>query len=85
MSKRLEPTAAVPVIDWNAFLFLVSSPDTAGNIGNPVPITFYDGVEWGWTTTITPLPPTWPMMLVGLGMVGFMLRRRAAPSLPCTS
>jgi hypothetical protein len=50
-SSRLEPNDAVPVITWNAQLFLTSSPATLGNSTNPVPVTFYNGLEWGWKTT----------------------------------
>ena len=80
--QRPEPTLANPVITWNAELFLVSSPQVSGNANNPPTITFYDGVEWGWDTTIsqTPLPPAWTMMLAGLGMLG-LLRGRRAPAL----
>ncbi len=78
MPQRGEPTQAVPVITWTAWLFLVSSPSTTGNIANPVPITFYDGIEWGWQTTATPLPPTWILMMAGLALGGFTLRRRSA-------
>jgi hypothetical protein len=81
--KRGEPTLAQPVITWDAELFLVSvnSAATTGNANNPPVVTFYDGVEWGWETTIrapggTPLPPTWTMMLAGLGALGLVLHRR---------
>jgi len=76
--QRPEPTLAIPTIYWNAWLFLVSSPSTEGNTDTPVQITFYDGIEWGWQTTITqtPLPAAWPMMLAGLGLFGYLMRRR---------
>jgi hypothetical protein len=67
-SRRNEPNAAVPVINWDAWLFLVSSPSTTGNAANPVPITFYDGVEWGWTTTFAVPGP-----IAGAGFPGIVL------------
>jgi hypothetical protein len=74
--SRIEPNATVPVIVWDADLYLVSQ--TAAN-----QITFYDGLEWGWDTTFTPTPEpsTWAMMFIGLGMVAFMVRRGAAARL----
>jgi hypothetical protein len=72
-SRRSEPTAAVPTIDWLADLFLVNQ--TGAN-----QITVYSGVEWGWEATFTPAvggvpePSTWAMLLVGFGGVGFIAR-----------
>lgn len=80
MPQRGEPTPANPVITWNAYLFLVSASSTTGNTTTPVPITFYDGIEWGWQTVLTPLPQAWILFLGGLGLGGMLLKRRAASS-----
>lgn len=74
-SMRTEPTAAVPVIVWDADLYLVSQ--TAAN-----QITFYNGVEWGWDTVLVSEPPSWVMMLIGFGLMAFMLRRPPAAGWP---
>jgi hypothetical protein len=74
-SRRPEPNAANPLNTWNALLYLVSD-DGEGNL------TVYDGVEWGWETRYAPLragvpePATWLMMIVGIGGIGAMTRRR---------
>ena len=75
-AQRGEPTLASPVVTWEAWLFLVSSPSENGNAKMPVTITFYDGLEWGFQTTVAPLAPTWTMMLIGLGVMGYILRRQ---------
>ncbi len=76
---RGEPTPATPVIQWDAWLFLVSAPSEQGNTKAPVTITFYDGIEWGFQTALTPLPSTWTVMLGGLLGVGYLaFRRRGA-------
>jgi len=69
---RTEPNLAVPVINWDAWLFLVSSNSTDGTAnncgGNPCSITFYDGMEWGWETTFTVPGPE-----LGAGIPGLVL------------
>jgi len=83
--RRPEPTAANPVINWDAWLFLVSAPQTQANAGNNplVQVTFYDGANWGWQATYSataPLPSTWILMFAGLGIFGFTMRRRSTPA-----
>lgn len=73
--QRGEPTPNVPVINWDAWLFLVSAPNERGNTNAPVTITFYDAIEWGFHTTVTPLPGSWVAMLTGLALVGCMTMR----------
>lgn len=70
-SRRGEPTAANPLITWNATLFLVSD-DGEHNL------TVYDGVQWGWESTYqeVPEPATWAIMLLGFGLLGVAMRRR---------
>lgn len=72
-SRRGEPTAANPVVTWAATLFLVSD-DGEHNL------TVYDGVQWGWETIYqaVPEPATWMVMLMGFGVAGLVLRRKAA-------
>lgn len=69
--QRGEPTKAVPVINWDAQLWLVSLDDKK--------ITFHNGVNWGWQSrfAMVPEPATWAMMLIGFGLVGGLARRRA--------
>ncbi len=80
MSSRPDPTAANPEIDWAATLFLVSDPGTGK-------MTVYDAVEWGWVADYVcrpapgtnqcsiPEPPSWMMLLVGIGATGVIWRR----------
>jgi hypothetical protein len=70
---RGEPTQAVPVLNWDAWLFLVSSQNGPNNT---VQITFYDGIQWGWQATITPLPATFPLFVSVLGIGALVMRRR---------
>jgi hypothetical protein len=80
---RGEPTQAVPVLNWDAWLYLVSSRTDPNNANN-VQVTFYDGIEWGWQATITPIPPALPLFASALGAGGFLAWRRrkrgAAPA-----
>ena len=67
--SRPEPTKANPTITWNATLFLVSDNNKA--------MTVYDGVNYGWQTTFSPvpLPASLPILASALiGVVGFQWR-----------
>jgi hypothetical protein len=74
---RGEPTQAVPVLSWDAWLFLVLSQNDPIN-ASKVQVTFYNGIEWGWQATITPLPATLPLFASALGIGGLIMRRRKA-------
>jgi len=69
------PTPAVPLLYWDAYLYLVTSQNDPNKAGN-VLVTFYDGIDWGWQATLTPLPATLPLFMSALGLGGLLLRRR---------
>jgi hypothetical protein len=64
-SGRSEPNPADPNINWAAHLFLVPSPSATKNPANRAPVSFYDGVQWGGTTTFAVPGPN-----VGGGLPG---------------
>ncbi len=77
MSGRPEPTPDNPKITWTADLFLVSAAPGSRKL------TVYDAVRWGWFTQFTanaapaPEPSTWTLAILGMGLTGAALRRRA--------
>jgi PEP-CTERM motif len=70
-SQRGEPTKAVPIINWDAQLWLVSLDARQ--------ITFHNGVNWGWQSrfSMVPEPATWAMLVIGFGCIGALARRQA--------
>ena len=79
-SKRTEPNAMNPIINWGAILYLVSDDGMKK-------ITVHNAVKWGWVTTFVanpvvgvPEPATWAMMILGFGGIGLMIRRRRHPA-----
>jgi PEP-CTERM motif-containing protein len=59
---------------------LLSFLSIGGPVGNLPPVAFLDGVTLtaGFTTTPTPEPGVWALLLVGFGGLGVALRRRRA-------
>jgi hypothetical protein len=67
--SRLEPTGAVPIITWDAELYLVSLSTEA----DTKTITFYDGVEWGWNSVFRSPAVGVPGPIAGAGLPGVVL------------